>query len=96
MFPEAVLKTVLLINSDLLIRWRFVVHRAVEIAPALLLLGNALYAHLPMPLPAEAPWLSCDETRGRRICRARLYDGGTVNIKSSLSVNATSRDGYDV
>ena len=46
MFPKAVLKTVLLENPDLLFRWRFVVHRAVEMAAALLLLGNALYACL--------------------------------------------------
>ena len=94
MFPKAVLKTVLLVIPDLLVRWRFVVHRAVGMAAALLLLGNALYAYLSELLPVEAPWLSCDENRGREISRAHLNDYGTVNIKGSLSVNAASRDGY--
>ena len=57
----------MLVNPDLLVRWRFVVYRAVEMAPALLLLGNALYAYLSELLPIEAPWLSCDENRGREI-----------------------------
>ena len=78
---------------DLLVRWRFVVHRAVEMAAVLLLLGCALYAFLAELLPVEAPWLSCDENRGREVSRAHLNDDGTVNIKRSLSVNATSRDG---
>ena len=71
------------------------VHRAVEMAAALLLLGNALCAYLSELLPIEAPWLSYDENCGREISRAHLNVYRTVNIEGSLSVNATSRDGYD-
>ena len=42
---EAVLESVVLVDFDLLAGWAFVIHRAVEIAAALLLLVYALYAH---------------------------------------------------
>ena len=61
---EAVLKPVLLVDFDLLAGWAFVIHRAVEIAVALLLLVYALYAHLSEPLPVAAPWFSRNENRG--------------------------------
>ena len=64
MFLEAVLKSVLFVDFDLLVGWAFVVRRSVEIDAALLLLVYALYAHLSEPLPVEAPWLSCNENRG--------------------------------
>ena len=62
---EAVLKSVLFVDFDLLAGWAFVIRRAVGIVAALLLV-YALYAHLPECLPVEAPWISRNENRGEK------------------------------